>query len=58
MQKKIVLIHEDPTISESLRQAFVSHGFSVLQLRKTDNANELIENENPTWRDLYDSIAV
>lgn len=47
MQKKILLIHEDPKICDSLRQAFVSYGYSVLQLRKTDDATELIQAESP-----------
>lgn len=47
MQKKILLIHEDPHVCDSLRQAFVSYGYSVLQLRKTDDASDLIQNENP-----------
>lgn len=47
MQKKILLIHEDPKVCDNLRQAFVSYGYSVLQLRKTDDAGELIQAENP-----------
>ena len=47
MQKKILLIHEDPKICDNLRQAFVSYGYSVLQLRKTDDAAALIQAENP-----------
>ena len=33
MQKKILLILDDPKKSEDLRQAFVSYGYSVMQLR-------------------------
>ncbi len=47
MQKRIILIHEDPKICDSLRQAFVSYGYAVTQLRKTDDAVELIQAENP-----------
>jgi diguanylate cyclase (GGDEF)-like protein len=48
MHKKILLIHEDPKICDNLRQAFVSYGYEVLQLRKTDDAGLLIQKENPS----------
>jgi diguanylate cyclase (GGDEF)-like protein len=47
MQKKILLILDDPKKSEDLRQAFVSYGYSVMQLRKNDDASGLIQRENP-----------
>ncbi len=47
MQKKILLIHEDPKVCDSLRQAFVSYGYAVVQLRKTDDAEALLAAELP-----------
>ena len=47
MQKKIVLIHEDPGVCDQVRQAFVSHGYAVFQLRSTDDAKAIIQSENP-----------
>lgn len=47
MQKKILLILDDQKKSDDLRQAFVSHGYSVVQLRKNDDAGSLIQKENP-----------
>lgn len=47
MQKKIILIHEDPKIAENLRLAFTSYGYSVLQLSKSDDAEELFKAEKP-----------
>lgn len=47
MQKKVLLIHEDPKVCDNLRQAFVSYGYAVVQLRKTDDAGALIQAESP-----------
>lgn len=47
MQKKIILIHEDPGVCDQLRAAFVSHGYAVFQVRKSDDASSIIHAENP-----------
>ena len=47
MQKKIILIHEDPGVCDQLRAAFVSHGYAVFQVRKSDDASSIIQAENP-----------
>lgn len=47
MQKKILLLHEDPEVCESMRKILTENGFKIIQLRKHDQATATLQRENP-----------
>lgn len=47
MQKKILLIHEDQSLCESVRKVLSDTGYKIIQLRKTDEISETIQREKP-----------